>query len=158
MLVVSDTGPIISLAILGKLDLLESLYNDVIIPEEVWRELERNMEKLPINAALRFKERVVPVTKRREIDAPIEPGEKEAILLYEEHHADRLLLEDQEGRRYAEACGIVCTGTLGVLELAKRRGLIGEMRPLLAALLENRRHYSRRLLDSFLILHNELPL
>jgi hypothetical protein len=38
-LVVSDTEPIISLALIGRLDVLTSLFEDIIIPQVVWEEL-----------------------------------------------------------------------------------------------------------------------
>ena len=39
MLIVSDASPLISLALLDKLDLLDRLFNQVFVPEEVYREL-----------------------------------------------------------------------------------------------------------------------
>ena len=38
-LVISDTGPIISLAIVNKLHLLEEIFEEVNIPLAVWNEL-----------------------------------------------------------------------------------------------------------------------
>src|SRR5919201_5378789 len=52
------------------------------------------------------------------------PGELEAIPLVQELHADRLLMDDLDGRRVASACGVIVTGTMGILETAAIRGLI----------------------------------
>ena len=38
-LVISDSGPIFSLAIIDKLELLVSLFNEVYIPKAVWKEI-----------------------------------------------------------------------------------------------------------------------
>ena len=38
-LVVSDTSPLLNLALIGRLDLLESQFSGVTIPEQVWAEL-----------------------------------------------------------------------------------------------------------------------
>ena len=39
MIVVSDASPLISLAVVGFLDVLRSLYGHVIIPEAVYQEI-----------------------------------------------------------------------------------------------------------------------
>ena len=39
MIVVSDTSPIINLAVIGRLDLLRDLYMDVVIPGAVYQEI-----------------------------------------------------------------------------------------------------------------------
>lgn len=38
-MIVSDSSPLISLARIGKLDLLHRLYGELLIPQAVWREL-----------------------------------------------------------------------------------------------------------------------
>jgi predicted nucleic acid-binding protein len=40
MLIVADTGPLISLAVIKQIDLLDALFYQVAIPEAVWFELE----------------------------------------------------------------------------------------------------------------------
>ena len=39
MLIVGDSSPLISLAIINRLDLLSKLYDDYILPEEVYKEV-----------------------------------------------------------------------------------------------------------------------
>ena len=39
MIVVSNTSPIINLAAIGQLDLLKQLYENIIIPQAVYREI-----------------------------------------------------------------------------------------------------------------------
>jgi predicted nucleic acid-binding protein len=51
-------------------------------------------------------------------------GEIEAISLAQELRADLLLVDDKEARKAAEARGLTCTGTLGVLKRAAELGLI----------------------------------
>jgi predicted nucleic acid-binding protein len=41
MLVIADSGPIISLAVINKLDLLPGIYGEVCISEAVWQEISR---------------------------------------------------------------------------------------------------------------------
>jgi predicted nucleic acid-binding protein len=46
MLIVADTGPLISLAVIGKLDLLNALFYRTVIPQAVWNEIESKKKGL----------------------------------------------------------------------------------------------------------------
>ena len=54
-------------------------------------------------------------------------GETEAMLLYKQIDADKLLIDDQRGRNVAKINHIETIGSLGVLLVAKQRGLINEI-------------------------------
>ena len=56
-----------------------------------------------------------------------------------------LLLDEERARREAEQRGLQFTGTLGVLVVAKRRKLIGALRPYLARMVEHGFHLSPEL-------------
>jgi predicted nucleic acid-binding protein len=51
-------------------------------------------------------------------------GEREALSLAQELHADLVLLDDLEAREEAERYALAVMGTLRVLELASERGLL----------------------------------
>lgn len=77
MIVVSDTSPILNLAIIDRLELLQDLFQDVIIPTTVAEELVRYgvhppMQWMRIIAAVDTKE----LNQLRE---RLDPGEAEAI-------------------------------------------------------------------------------
>jgi predicted nucleic acid-binding protein len=91
MIVVADTGPLISFAVIGQLDLLDILFDRVVIPQAVWRELEANIEELSIPAVRRFQRNVIVVKRYQDINPDLDAGEKEAIILYDEIQADHLL-------------------------------------------------------------------
>jgi predicted nucleic acid-binding protein len=144
--------------VIDKIDLLDALFYRIAIPEAVWQEFENNIEKASIPQARRFQNNVIPVTHYEKINAEIGPGETEAIILYEQIHADRLLVEDKEARLIAEARGIRCTGTLGILMEAKDVSLISALRPLFSKLLLKGRYFSIPLLNQILALNKEAPL
>ena len=56
--------------------------------------------------------------------ADLDLGEREAIQLAEEQHADLLLIDERKGRQRARQRGLKTTGTLGVLLSAGELGLI----------------------------------
>jgi predicted nucleic acid-binding protein len=56
--------------------------------------------------------------------ARLDPGERQAIQLAKQEHADLLLMDEKLGVRIAREQGLAVTGTLGVLMQATRRGLI----------------------------------
>jgi predicted nucleic acid-binding protein len=158
MIVVADTGPLISLAVIDQLDLLDTLFHRVVIPQAVWRELESNIEALSIPAAKRFRGNVIAVKRYQDINPDLGIGEKEAIILYDEIQADQLLIEDKAARSFAEGRGIICAGTLGILIEARAGNLIPALRPLFSELLAKNRYFTMPLLNRILALYSEEPL
>jgi predicted nucleic acid-binding protein len=56
--------------------------------------------------------------------ASLDQGERAAIILAESIRADLLLIDDRTGASAAQQRGLAVTGTLGVLDLASRSGLL----------------------------------
>lgn len=54
----------------------------------------------------------------------LDDGERAAIALAELIHADLVLMDERKGVRVSLQKGFEVTGTLGILDLAARRGLI----------------------------------
>lgn len=54
MKAVLDTSPIISLSIINKLPILESLFSSIYIPKAVWKELSDNKAILPFSGIKSF--------------------------------------------------------------------------------------------------------
>jgi uncharacterized protein len=146
LIVVSDTSPILNLARIGRLDLLASLYTEVLVPAAVRRELSDFRRDRPaavevpparwlIVAPLRVPERMA------ELRQGLDPGEAEAIALALERQADLLLLDERRARRIASALGLRISGLLGVLAEAKRAGLIERAEPVLDDLIQRARFW-----------------
>lgn len=135
MLVVSNTSPLLNLAILDALDLLVQQFCTLLLPEAVFAELQIDTN-LPGAAALRsaYQDglfRVEPVTDRvrvRLLQRDLDAGEAEAIALALEKSADWLLLDERDGRRAAKALGLRVTGVLGILLRARLQGQLPSLR------------------------------
>jgi hypothetical protein len=137
-LVVVDTTPIIALALLGKLDLLPQLYDQVITPSAVRTEVLAGGPAGTGSAELQGATwlRVVSLQDPRRADllADLDRGEAEVIALALEMNAGLVVIDERLARRHAKRLGLRLTGTLGVLLKAKQLGLIDTIAPLIEQL------------------------
>jgi len=155
-LVIADSGAIFSLAVIGKLELLEILFDSVKIPFAVWQEItldKTNEIYNDINSF--FKDKVIHISSFNELNFLMDFGESESIILYNELGADFLLIDDKKARKIAENLGLKCIGILGLLSIAKKKELIQELKPIFELFLKKNRYYSISLLNSILSNHNE---
>lgn len=140
MTFVSNTSPISNLAKVGQLDLMQQLYETVLIPTAVYEELldERAGEIIITTVQSATWLEIQPVQNQElvgELRNQVNLGEAEAIALAVEVKATRLLIDERLGRQAATERGLTVTGVLGVLLAAKRQGLIGEVKPTIDALI-----------------------
>ena len=125
MIVVSDTTPLISLLKIDRIDLLEKLFGNVLIPQAVYEELTMD-ERFKMEAdQLKQKEFIIiqPVTNRESVSilkrsTGLDQGESEAIVLTDEIHAELLLMDEAKGRAVSTQMGFQIMGTIGVLMAA----------------------------------------
>ncbi len=155
-LIVSDTGPIFSLAIIDKLDILNKLFDEILIPNAVWEELTKNKSAKYYNRIVDFfKNKVQTISSYNELAFIMDYGESEAVKLYIETNADFLLIDDRKARIIAENIGINCIGTIGILAVAKDQMIVEKLKPLFELFLINNRFYSVNLLNSILKKYGE---
>jgi len=139
MTTVSNASPLINLARIGKLGLLRQLYCELTIPEAIWQEVVVDGQGQPGADEIRTAPwiKTQPVSNRQLVQAlkqELDAGEAEAIALALETGAELLLMDEHLGRETAFHLGLRCTGLIGVLVEAKRKGLISEIRPQLDVL------------------------
>ena len=157
--VISDAGPIFSLAVIGQLNLLDELFDEVFIPQAVWEEITR-LKDSPFYPSITdfFKDKVRNIEGKNHLTFVMDFGESEAVILYQEMGATYLLIDDKKARKYAENIDVNCIGTIGLLISAKSKGNIGELKPLFQQLISNERYYSLRLLNAVLLQLGETTL
>lgn len=129
MPIVSNTSPILNLAIIGQLALAQRQFETVWIPPAVLEELQLDAGRpgsSELSVALRAgwlrlaerPEQQIVALLRRELDQ----GEAEAIALALQWHAEYVLLDERNGRRIARSQGLKVTGVVGILIRAKQQG------------------------------------
>lgn len=158
MAVCANSGPLIALARIDHLKLLPTLFEQVIVPPAVYREITRDTslagaDELSRADWLRIE---VPVDRERvgRLLLWLDPGESEAIVLAQQMDLT-LVMDEQRGRTMAAALGLSITGTVGVLLAAKAKREIASITPLLDSLIANGIRISSRLYQSARLLAGE---
>jgi predicted nucleic acid-binding protein len=127
MIVVADTTPLQYLVRIGAVDVLEPLCGRVLVPQTVAGEMQEPNTPAAVRAWIAHP----PAWCEIRPDPPFDPslqfldaGEHAAISLAEAVGADRLLIDDRDGREEAARRHLRVTGTLGILAEAHRAGLL----------------------------------
>lgn len=132
-MVVSNTSPLMNLAIIDRLDLLRQIYGTIHIPEAVWDELVIQGKGRPGSEMIAsatwiqkhaVQNRPLVIALREQLDS----GESEAIALALELEATLILIDEAEGRRIAASYNLAKTGALGILLLARKQNLISSLK------------------------------
>ena len=131
--VVSNSTPLIFLAKIGKLDLLERIFSKVYISDAVFNEvIIKGKEKGYSDAFLveKFVEKGTILKKNVKIEKlnniPIGKGELETIELAIKINVEDILIDDSKGRKFARLYGLQPKGTLWVLTKAFEEYLISK--------------------------------
>ncbi|MBO9612193.1 MAG: DUF3368 domain-containing protein [Dyadobacter sp.] len=133
MIVVSDTSVISGLVQSGHLDVLQNLYERIIIPNQVYLELQDLNVAFQQKLALDWIEirEVSSTSLLNELTELLDPGEAEAIVLATELRADLVLIDERKGRAIATQMGLSVIGTLGALVEAKEKNYINSVKPVI---------------------------
>jgi predicted nucleic acid-binding protein len=126
VIVVADTSPINYLLLIDMVYALPCLFDEVVVPHAVMRELLDTRAPAPVAAWASKPPRwfKVVAASSTTVISPLNPGESEAITLVQDIQAEALLIDERVGREEAMRRGIEVMGTLGVLATAARDGHI----------------------------------
>jgi len=123
--IISDTSCLILFDKIGELELLNKLFGEITITQEIAQEFKKELPYWVKIASPANK------TYQKILEASLDKGEASAIAYAIEQIDCLLVIDDFKGRKYAEQLGIKITGTLGVIIDAKLSGLINSVKPLL---------------------------
>ena len=127
MIVVADAGPLNYLVLIEAVDVLKPLYNRVLVPQTVAEELQETNAPPVVRAWITQAPEWCEIRPDPPSDPAfqlLDPGERAAIVLALSLHADRLLIDEWDGRAEAERRHLLVTGTLGVLAEAHQQHLL----------------------------------
>ena len=128
MIVIADTSPINYLVLFHEADLLPRLFDKVFIPPAVWEELNDPDTPAPVRDWLTQASswlQVQPLHGTPDLRLEyLDDGEREAIALAEELHADEILVDELIARKEAARRQLRFIGTLGILRRAAQLHLI----------------------------------
>ena len=139
--IVVNTSPWIALSICGQIPLLKKIYNEVYIPFGVKEEILAGGKKgigvreLRESPWLKI-EKVFDIEKVNLL-YELDQGEAEVIILAKEKGIKQVLLDEKVARLQAKVLRLNVIGTLGLLLKAKKEGMVSNIKPLMAKILEN---------------------
>ncbi len=158
MIVVSNATPLISLASIGKVEILQEIFNEIIIPQAVYNEIK-------YKESYGYKEvdsdfiKVMSIkgeVYRDLLLSQLDLGESETIILAKELKADLVIIDENIAYKIAKNSGLDVIRTLTILLKAKEKGIIKELKPLLDEMIMKGRWYSARVYENFLKKAGEL--
>ncbi len=114
MIVVADTGPVHYLVLIEAIDVLQPLYDRVLVPQAVAGELQADGTPAAVKSWIADP----PIWVEIRPDPPeepgmalLDPGERAAIMLALSYRAKRLLIDERYGRAEAERRQLMVTHT-----------------------------------------------
>jgi predicted nucleic acid-binding protein len=141
-IIISDTSCLIALGNIGLLRILKDLFKEIIITEEVKGEFG---EQLPEWITVR---KVNNINRQAEIALKLDQGEASSIALALELEDSILIIDELKGRTVALSYHLEIIGTIGVLLLADRNGLIEDFMGAVQLLIGKGFRVSDKLVDN----------
>lgn len=155
---ISNTSPIIGLSMIDHLHLLWELF-DIYIPQEVYNEVvlqssENAIGKIELkNAVAEGNINIHEVQDQEFVKKAygrLHKGELEVIVGAKEIGANIVIIDERSARNFAETLLLKPLGILGILRLAKAKGKIEEIKPLIDLLVLNKFRISSKMINQLL--------
>ena len=125
--IVINTAPLISLvAALGNLNIIQSLYNQVLVPFEVCQEIRAGGTSgfgvAEFETANWLQKCQTPLNVSPVLLNSLDLGEAAVIQLAINENIQTVCIDEAAGRRIARLSGLSITGSIGILLRAKKEG------------------------------------
>ena len=158
MNIVCNSSPIIGLSAINRLNLLWLLFEKVIIPHEVYLEVENAKENTigveELKQAVQEKHIEIYQIKNHDLVhqlyGRLHAGELEVIVLAKELQINHVVIDDRSARIMANSMCLKTLGLLGILLIAKEKGYIQEVKNEMDKLIGNGYRVSLKLYHEIL--------
>ena len=148
-IVISDTSTLILFHKIDEFSLLQKVYGELITTPEIVEEFGEDIPDW-------IKIRAVSDKKYQNfLETQVDYGEASAIALATEYDDVLLLLDDLKARKLATRLKFKITGTLGVINRAKKMSHIDKIKPLIDKLLLTDFRVADNIVKEILKLNNE---
>lgn len=166
-IIIADASPLIALATIGRLGLLQHLYQNVVIPAAVEKELKldsnmrgaEGLKQAIEDGWLKVSNSTFESESFLQLLQILDRGETEAIFLTELIEKTQsyqfLLIDERKGRKIAKKRGIKIAGSGAVLLAAKKKGFITSVKNELESMTTNGYRLSKALKQRLLELSGE---
>ncbi|MCU7958450.1 MAG: DUF3368 domain-containing protein [gamma proteobacterium symbiont of Bathyaustriella thionipta] len=152
--VIINASPLIFLSRSKHIGLLQAFADEVWIPEPVAMEiLHRGQQDITARTIERTEwllTRSVPHLPDTVIEWRLGAGESSVLALASEHPGTEAIIDDLAGRKCAASLDIPVRGTLGIILIAKQRGLIPKARPVIEELMSSGLYLSKKIVNEAL--------
>lgn len=149
--VIINASPLIFLSRSHHLALLQSFADEVWVPEPVAEEiLQRGQEDITAQAIKNtawLVEQSVEEIPMSILEWRLGAGESAVLALGLDHPHTEVIIDDLAGRKCADSLDIPVRGTLGLVLVAKKRGVIPAARPVIEDMMRAGLYLSKRILD-----------
>ena len=132
--IICNASPLIFLSKIGRLNLLNNFFSEVLIPDGAWNEATRKPDAVTeslkkLKSSGKFT--VFSVQNKTAVSAMIgrlHNGEVEVIVGAGELGIPNVILDDGYARNKAKQLGLSVTGTLGILIAGRQCGVVTDLR------------------------------
>ena len=140
-IIISDASCLISLSNIEMLNILQKMYQEIFITREVEQEFGEILPEWIAVVEVKDKQRQL------EIEAFLDKGEASSIALAIEMEDSLLIIDELKGRKVASSFHLNIIGTIGVLMLAEKKGLIKDILGTILKLVNKGFRLSDKILD-----------
>jgi predicted nucleic acid-binding protein len=140
-IIISDTSCLIALSNIGMLHILKDLFEEVLITPEVNDEFGNQLPNWIIVSQAKNK------LKQTEIENKLDKGEASSIALALEIPSSTLIIDEVKGRNIAKNLNIEIIGTIGIIILAGKKGIVNDVISIVLKLVNNGFRLSNEIVD-----------
>jgi predicted nucleic acid-binding protein len=148
-IIISDTSCLIALGNIERLHILKDLFGEVLITPEVNEEFGNHLPNWI--TVLRVKDKI----KQSEIEEKLDKGEASSIALALEIPNSTLIIDEVKGRNIAKNLNIEIIGTVGIIVLAGKKGVVNDIISVVLKLVNNGFRLSNKIVDRIIEIYGK---